>query len=413
LGKKAQELGALQVSRLKTPGLHFVGGVDGLALQVAASGSRSWVLRTMIGGKRREMGLGGFPGVSLARAREDAGEARRMAKKGIDPIEEGRAARSALAASRAKDVTFKEGALSYLEAHEKTWSSKSYDQWLSSLQAHAFPKLGNLLMRDIDLPQVLDVLEPIWHGKTETAGRLRGRLERILDWATVRKYRFGENPARWKGHLEVLLPAPKKIQVVEHFKALHYTKVGAFMADLRQLEGQGAKALEFAILTASRSTQARGAAWAEIDIKEAMWTVPKERMKDKQRDHRVPLSKAVLQLLEKMPRIKDTDLVFPAAGGGMISDATMSAVLKRMKVAAVPHGFRSTFKDWASEVSNYTGEVSEMALAHAVGDKVEEAYRRGDLFAKRRRMMEDWAKFCATPYKEGADVVQLAQAHRA
>ena len=408
--RKAEELGALAVKNLKTPGLHFVGGVAGLALQIAPGGSKSWVLRVMVGEKRREMGLGGYPDVPLARAQEAARDARAKIRQGIDPIDEAKAARSRLAASRARDVTFKDGALHYIAAQEKTWSTKSHDQWLSSLEAHVFPKIGALMLRDVELPQVLEVLNPIWHDKTETAGRVRGRIERILNWATVGKLRSGENPARWKGHLEVLLPAPSKIQVVNHFKALPYKEVGAFMQLLRQQDGQGARALEFAILTASRSTPARGATWAEIDLQAKVWTIPKGRMKDQKRDHRVPLSKPAMDLLARQPRLDGTDLVFPAVNGRILSDATMSAVLKRMKVEAVPHGFRSSFKDWCSELTSYPREVSEMALAHAIGDKVEEAYRRGDLFEKRRRAMEDWGMFCDTPYRpKTGDVVDLKQ----
>lgn len=400
MGRKAKELGALAVKNLKTPGLHFVGGVDGLALQIAPGGSRSWVLRAMMGGKRREMGLGGYPDMTLARAQDAARDARAKIKAGIDPINDARNAKSQLEASRATDVTFEVGARQYIETHEKSWSTKSHYQWLSSLETHVFPKIGSLYMRDVDVPQVLAVLKPIWYDKTETAGRVRGRIEKILSWAKAGKLRTGENPARWTGHLDAILPARKKIQKVEHFKALPYTAVGQFMADLRAQEGQGARALEFAILTAARSTQARGATWSEIDLNHEdgpLWMIPAERMKTKE-PHKVPLSPTVVKLLQDQPRFEGTDLVFPSAKLTMISDATMGAVLKRMKVEAVPHGFRSTFKTWASEITNYARDVVEMALAHAISSKVEEAYQRGDLFQKRVHLMEDWAKFCSAPY---------------
>jgi integrase len=392
MGRKAKELGPLAVKNLKEPGLHFVGGVDGLALQIAPGGSRSWVLRAMMGGKRRDMGLGGYPDVTLAGAQQAARDARLRLREGVDPIEHSKAQKSALAASRARDVTFKKCALDYIASHEATWSTKSHDQWLNSLESHVFPRIGHLFVRDVGVPQVLEVLRPIWQEITETASRVRGRIERILDWAKVAQLRSGENPARWKGHLEVMLGAPTKVQASEHFKALHYSHVPAFMARLREEKGQGAKALEFAILTASRSTQARGATWAEVDLESAVWVIPKERMKAK-REHRVPLSSSAVDLLKLQARFDKTDLVFPSSDDRMISDATMNAVLKRMKVEAVPHGFRSSFKDWCTERTNYPREVSEMALAHAVGDKVEQAYRRGDLFDKRKQAMQDWDDF--------------------
>jgi integrase len=396
MGRKAKELGPLAVKNLKEPGLHFVGGVSGLALQIAPGGSRSWVLRAMMGGKRREMGLGGYPDVTLAGAQEAAREAHASLRKGIDPIELAKAQKSALAASRAKDVTFEKCALEYIASHEATWSTKSHDQWVNSLQSHVFPKIGHLFVRDVDVPQVLEVLRPIWQDITETASRVRGRMERILDWAKVAQLRSGENPARWKGHMEVMLGAPTKVQASEHFKALHYSQVPAFMARLREEKGQGAKALAFAILTAARSTQARGATWSEIDLEAAVWVIPKERMKAK-REHRVPLSSGAIELLRLQEEIDGTDLVFPSSDKKMISDATMNAVLKRMKVAAVPHGFRSSFKDWCTEQTGYPREVSEMALAHTVGDKVEQAYRRGDLFDKRREAMQAWTAFISMP----------------
>ncbi len=394
MARKAEEMSALQVNRLRVPGLHSVGGVAGLALQIAPGGSRSWVLRAMVAGKRREMGLGGFPDVTLAAAREAARLARSKIKLGSDPIEDARTTRAALAASRAKQITLKACALDFIESQRKSWGEKSYDQWLSSLEKHVFPTIGSLTVGDLDVSNVLAVLTPIWQNKTETASRVRGRIERILDYAKVGGLRAGENPARWKGHLALMLPAPSKIQDIEHFKAVPYAQMAAFMAKLRGQQGQGAAALTFAILTVARSGQARGATWSEIDMGQAMWVISKKRMKAK-KEHRVPLSKPALEILKAQPRIVGTDLIFPSSKGTPLSDATLLAVLKRMRVDAVPHGFRSTFKDWCSELTNYPREVSEMALAHAVGDKVEEAYRRGDLLSKRRLLMEDWAKFCS------------------
>lgn len=403
---KAKELGPLAVSKLTTPGLYFVGGVAGLALQVLPTGGRTWVLRATMGGRRRDMGLGGFPDLPLADARTAARKARELIRAGLDPIEEARAAISAKRASAAKDVTFKEATTAYIAAHEASWrNAKHAQQWTNTLATYAEPTIGDLLVRDIELTHVLTILEPIWTAKTETATRLRGRIEQILDWATARGHRQGLNPARWRGHLDKLLAKPSKVARVEHRAALPVEGVGAFMTALRGVDGMGARALEFAVLTAARSGEVRGATWAEIDLKARVWTVPGSRMKAG-REHRVPLSTQAVALLEALPRIEGVDLVFPAPRNGPLSDMTLTAVLRRMKVAAVPHGFRSTFRDWAAERTNYPRDAAEMALAHAIGDKVEAAYRRGDLFEKRRRMMADWATFCDQAHS-GAGVIPI------
>lgn len=411
MGRKAAERGALWVSQRTEPGLHFVGGVAGLALQVAG-GSRSWILRVMVGGKRRDMGLGGYPDVTLAAAREAARAARAKIRAGVDPIAEAKAARSALQASVSAALTFELAAKRYIEAHEDSWrNAKHAQQWRKTLETYAYPTIGKTLVHDVTLPQVLGVLEPIWKTKTETATRLRGRLEAVLDWATVRGYREGLNPARWRGHLDQLLPAPSRIARQEHHAALPVPELGTFMAALREQSGMGARALEFAILTAARSGEVRGATWAEIDQVARTWTVPAARMKPG-REHRVPLSPAALALLKALPRMAGTELVFPAPRGGQLSDMTLTAVLRRMAVDAVPHGFRSTFRDWAAEHTNYPREVAEMALAHTIGDKVEAAYRRGDLFERRRKMMNDWAAFCAIKQLKRGTVTPMRKAAR-
>ncbi|XVJ70711.1 MAG: integrase arm-type DNA-binding domain-containing protein [Rhizobacter sp.] len=403
MARKAKELGPLAVGRLNQPGLHFVGGVAGLAMQVSASGARSWVLRIQIGDKRRDMGLGGFPDVPLANAREAARVARAKVKEGIDPIANARAARSALKAEQAAAKTFKTCALAYIEAHEAGWrNAKHAQQWRNTLDTYAYPVIGNLLVRDVGLPQVLSVLEPIWKKKTETASRLRGRLEAILDWATTRGYRTGLNPARWKGHLDTLLPAARTVAQAGHHSALPVHQMSTLMKALRQQSGMGAKALEFTILTAARSGETRGARWSEINLETATWTIPADRMKAG-KEHRVPLPKAALNILSTLPRTDNETLVFASPRGGMLSDMSLTAVLRRMNINAVPHGFRSTFRDWCAEHTNHPREVAEMALAHAIGDKVEAAYRRGDLFEKRRQLMREWAEFCEGSGEESAE----------
>ncbi len=411
--KKAKELSALSVQRLTKPGLYAVGVVAGLQLQVLRSGARSWVLRAMIGGKRRDMGLGGYPDVTLAQAREKARDARAKIEHGVDPIAERAAARSALAAQRGAEVTFDEAARKFIEAKSHEWkSAKHAAQWTATLDTYASPIIGKLQVRDVALAHVIKVLEPIWTTKTETATRLRGRLESVLDWATVRGYRHGDNPARWKGHLDKILAKPSKVAKVEHHAALQVDELGAFVRDLRARDGMAARALEVLILTAARSGEIRGMRWDEIDEAAAVWTVPTERMKGG-REHRVPLPDRVLEIFRTLPRIDDSPLVFQAPRGGQLSDMTLTAVMRRMKVDAVPHGFRSTFRDWASERTNYPREVAEMALAHAIENKVEAAYRRGDLFEKRRRLMADWARFCDTVQPSGGEVVRIRAKVRA
>ncbi len=405
MARKAKELGALAVSRLTEPGLHFVGGVSGLALQVLPSGARTWVLRATMGSKRRDMGLGGFPDVTLAGAREAARNARALIREGIDPIDKKRAARSALYVAQGKTMTFKECAEAYIAAHEVAWkNAKHRQQWTNSLTSYAFPKIGPLVVQDVELTNIMAILEPIWRTKTVSANRLRGRIEQVLDWASARDYRKGQNPARWRGHLDKLLAAPGKVSKVKHHAALPISEVGAFMKQLRGLTGTGARALEFLILTAARSGEVRGAAWKEFNLDGKVWTVPAERMKAG-REHRVALSAPAIKLLGALPRMAGTDLAFPAPRGGPLSDMTLIATMRRMEVGAVPHCFRSTFRDWAAERTNYPRDVAEMALAHTIGDKVEAAYRRGDLFEKRKLMMADWAAFCAK--SEGANVVPM------
>lgn len=395
--KLASEMGALAVSKVDTPGLHFVGYVTGLALQVKSTGAKSWILRSVVGGRRRDMGLGAYPSVGLAQARQKAAEARELIRQGVDPIERQRSALSALKASLASQLTFEETANAYMSAHETTWkNAKHAQQWRNTLKEYVYPAFGDLLVRDIEKEHVLAALRPIWNSKNETASRLRGRIELVLSYAMQAGYRpEGLNPARWKGGLDKLLAAPSKVQKTSHFKALAANEISEFILKLAQIEGQGARALEFAILTAARSGEVRGATWSEIDIKGKIWTIPASRMKAG-KEHRVPLSSAAIKLLESLA-VTESELVFPSPRGGKLSDMTLTGVLRRMKVNVTAHGFRSTFRDWVAESTNFPNEVAEMALAHTISNKSEASYRRGDLFEKRAVMMEEWSRFVYNP----------------
>lgn len=391
--KVAKQLSERTVAAIKTEGRHAVGGAPGLHLRVSG-GHRGWVLRIQVGDKRRDIGMGAYPAVSLSEAREKARDIHEKLREGIDPVAPRKHQRMALAAQVAADNTFEWCTQEFLRAKSAEWSNpKHRQQWENTLQTYALPHMGLLSVASIDLPHILTCLEPIWSTKNETASRLRGRIEAVLDWATVRKYRTGENPARWKGHLDKVLAAPSKIQKVEHHRAVSVNDMPHFMRELRLREGIAARALEFTILTAARSGEVRGATWSEIDKQTGVWTVPATRMKAGN-EHRVPLSQAALHLLRKLPQFHDTELLFPGTKGQPLSDMTMTAVMRRMKVDAVPHGFRSTFRDWVGENTHYPRELAEQALAHTLESKVEAAYRRGDALEKRREMMEHWAKFC-------------------
>jgi integrase len=409
MAKKAKELTALAIARLKEPGRYAVGGVDGLHLRIVGQ-SRAWVLRIKVGDRRCDIGLGPYPEVGLSDAREAAREHRKKVREGIDPRQERKQARAALRIERAKSKTFKDCAEAYIEAHKAGWkNAKHAKQWGATLEAYAYPIFGSLPVASIDTGLVRDALTPIWATKTETASRLRGRIECVLDWAKVNGYRDGENPARWRGHLDKLLPARSKVQKVEHHAALPYAEVGAFVADLRERDGTASRALELGILTAARSGEVRGATWAEVDLVGKVWTIPGDRMKAG-KEHRVPLSDAAVALLEATPCVKGSDYLFPAPRGGPLSDMALSAVLKRMERGDLTvHGFRSTFRDWAGETTAYPREVIEHALAHQLRDKAEAAYQRGDLLAKRTRLMADWAKFCAKVAKSDENVVAMKQ----
>lgn len=399
------EKASAKLSRVE--GFHAVGGVPGLYLHVLGGG-RSWIYRYSFAGKRRDLGLGSYGDLTLAEARETAREQRKLVLQGIDPIEARREQGDTRKAAYAGRFTFQQCLDGYLDAHGDGWRNpKHRAQWRTTLETYACPTIGTMNVAAVNTALVLQILEPIWKTKTETATRLRGRIENVLAWATVRKYRQGENPARWKNHLDQLLAKPSKVSTVTHHAALPWREMGGFMVDLRKQEGIGAAALEFAILTAARSGEVRGATWAEFDLPAATWTIPAERMKMK-KEHRVPLSVDALAVLARMQECRLGAHVFPGVKEGKpLSDMSLTAVLRRMERGKLTaHGFRSAFQDWAAESTSYASQVVEMSLAHAIGNKVEAAYRRGDLFDKRARLMAEWAKFCAKPMQVG-EVVQI------
>ena len=393
--KKAKERSAVEIKRLsKKPGFHAVGGVAGLHLQVSKTLASSWILRVVIGARRSDLGLGGYPDIPLAEAREKAREARSQIVEGVDPREAKKAARAALKANQAKELTFDQAAVLCHETRAIEFRNpKHRDDWISSLERYASPVIGLLPVADVELAHVVSVLKPIWTTKTETATRVRQRIETVLSWATVRGYRSGENAARWKGALEHVLPRPSKIRTVKHRPALAWQDIGAFMDELRKRQGTAAKALEFAILTAGRSREVRLATWDEFDLEAKVWNVPAEHMKAR-KPHRVPLPEPAIKLLKRLPRFEGSLYVFAAPRGGPLSDMSLSAVTRRMGVDAVPHGFRSTFKDWCRSSTSYADEVSELALAHLGNDATRAAYAEDELLPKRTRLMRDWAKFC-------------------
>ncbi|GAB1362934.1 site-specific integrase [Rhodobacter sp.] len=419
----AKELSALDVKRLRHLGTRgnitfAVGGVSGLLMQVTPNNGRTWLLRVTVGGRRREIGLGGFPDVTLAQARDRAREAKDMIRRGIDPVEERKAARAGLAAAKRRGLTFADAVDKSLAAKLDAFkNAKHRDQWRSTLQTYAIAELGTLLVQDIAVQDVLRVLsqpvnakgETLWQARTETASRLRGRIEAVLSWATVAGHRTGDNPARWAGNLKELLPAASKVAKQDNQPAVQIEDAPRWFKAVQAREGMGGRALEFAALTAARSREVRGARWDEIDMKTGIWAIPASRMK-MNREHRVPLSPAAMKLLEALPRLKDNPLVFPAPRGGEMSDMTLSATMKRIhatdlaeggtsfvdrvsKRPAVPHGLRSTFRDWVAEHTHFPGDMAEVALAHKVGNAVEASYRRGDMIEKRRAMMAAWADY--------------------
>ncbi|HRI91771.1 MAG TPA: integrase arm-type DNA-binding domain-containing protein [Accumulibacter sp.] len=394
MARAIKRLTPLAVSKASKRGLYPDGA--GLYLQIGPTGAKSWIFRFMLNGKARAMGLGPTHAMNMTEARGHAAECRKQLFHGKDPIEVRKAAKLAKRLDDARAITFKQCADQYIETHRAGWkNAKHAAQWESTLQSYVHPVIGELSVAAIDTDLVVKCLSGIWTKKTETASRVRGRIESILDWATSSNYRQGENPARWRGHLDNLLAPPSRVAKVVHHPALPYADTAVFMAGLRKQGGMGARAVEFAILTAARSGEVRGATWTEINLELALWVIPAGRMKA-EKEHRVPLSSGAIALLRELPCLGD--VVFPGAREGKpLSDMSLTAVLRRMGRADITvHGFRSTFRDWCSESTNFPREVCEHALAHSLPDKVEAAYRRGDLIEKRTMLMQEWSDFCAT-----------------
>ena len=411
----AQELGPLDVKRLthrggKTNDMIAVGGVPGLYMQVTPKGGKTWILRVSVGGRPCDIGLGGFPAVTLAQAREKARDARAKIENGIDPVAERKAAKAALVAARSRGLTFGDAVDRCLaDKLDAFKNAKHRSQWRTTLDTYAAPVLGTMPIDEIKVQHVLRVLQPIWGDRTETASRLRGRIEAVLSWATVRGYRTGDNPARWKGNLKELLPAPSKVATEGNHAALALDAAPRWYAALQARDGFGARALELLALTACRSQEVRGALWDEFDLDKALWIVPGTRMK-MGKEHRVVLCARAVALLQALPRLNGSPFVFPSPRGGQLQDLVLSRLMRKLhesdvaeggagfldrvsKRSAVPHGLRSTFRDWAAERTNFPGELAEVALAHRIGNAVEASYRRGDMIEKRRAMMAAWSGF--------------------
>ncbi len=385
--KIAKPLGALEVSRLSGAGLHAVGTVAGLYLAINKNGARSWILRTKVGNRRTDIGLGSYPAIALSVARERALEAKEKIRQGIDPIADKRARRSVI------EWTFDRCAAEYIALHRAGWkNAKHAQQWENTLATYASPEFGSKHVREIGISEVLSAIQPHWLTKNETMVRLRNRIELLLSWAAVKGFRAKENPAAWRGNLDSVLPKPSKVNKRKAHKALPYTDINRFVSRLALSDGMSAKCLHFLILTATRSNEARGAQWSEIDMQAQTWTIPAERMKAGI-GHRIPLSEPAVALLKSLPKFEGNDNVFQGRANKPLSDMSLTLHMRRMEVDAVPHGFRSTFVDWAAERTNYPPELREMALAHKIASQTQAAYQRGDMFDRRRALMDDWAEF--------------------
>jgi integrase len=411
MARSINKLSARGIAAATKPGLY--GDGNGLWLQVGPNGNKAWCFRYMLAGKARQMGMGAIADYTLAEARDRVRSARQKVRDGIDPIEQKKAERAVLRADDAKAVTFAEAAARYIKAHEAGWKSDKHGaQWGASLETYAYPTIGKLPVGKVETAHVLKIIEPIWTTKTETANRVRGRIESVLDWAKARHLRDGENPARWKGHIDSLLPAREKITKVKHHEALPFVDMQGFMAKLRAMTSISARALEFTILTAARTGEAIGAVESEVDLANGVWTIPGERMKSG-KEHRVPLPARALEIIATTPREKGSAFLFSGARKGKgLSNMAMLECLRGIEGCdnLTVHGFRSTFRDWAGDMTNFQTDVIEAALAHQLKDKVEAAYRRGNALEKRRRLMDAWAGYCAQAQRTTSDNVTAMRA---
>jgi integrase len=405
MARVLHRLSDIAVRAKKRPGYVADGG--NLYLRVAPGGSKQWMFRFALRGRTRDAGLGPYPTISLVQARQEAERLRRLVATGIDPIEARNKEREAARVAAAKAVTFEACAREFIASHERGWRGpRTAKLWRAALETHVYPVFGNEPVGNVDTTLVLRSLQPIWAETPTMAGRVRSMIETVLDSAKARGLRDGQNPAQWRGHLDHLLPSRRKVRRVQHHPALPFTEIPAFMAELRAMDDLPARLLEFLILTASRSGEGRSARWDEFDLKQAMWVIPPERMKGG-REHKVPLSPRAVIILEQMARLRLSDFVFPGQSERRpISGIGLRRLLRKLRPGVTVHGFRSSFRDWAAETTNFPNHVVEMALAHAVSDAVEAAYRRGDLFEKRRRLMEAWAQYCQRK-AASAEVVPL------
>ncbi len=420
----AIELMPIEIKRLTVPGYHAVGRVPGLMLQVSPSGTTSWLLRVKIGDKRREIGLGAYPGVGLALAHQKAQQVRDDIVAGVDPVAKRAAGRQSIVEQQAEEKrtawTFRRCAEAYIKATAPSWRNKKHaKQWTSTLEAYAYPTIGDLMVRNVTKAHIIQIIEPHWATKNETINRVRNRIESVLDWAKQRNLREGDNPARWAGNLDKAgFPAKADIAPPQKHRALDASLVFEFLRKLRSVGGMGARALEFVVLTACRSGEARMATWSEIDWAAKTWRIPASRTKSAKRFAKdgiefwnVPLSEDAIKLLGALPRFDKVEWIFPGAkAGSPLSDMTLTKVLRDMSVNAVPHGFRATFSSWTASSTGYPSEVREMALAHSIGDGTVAAYQRSDLFDKRRNLMADWAKYINTAPAVGDNVIKFKTA---
>jgi integrase len=405
MARMRNRLSDVAVRARKRPGYVADGG--NLYLRVAPGGTKGWIFRFTMIGKTRDAGMGSYPTVSLVKAREEAERCRQLVAAGVDPIQARNEQRQAARIAAARAMTFEQCALAFVKGYEAGWrGARTGALFRSAFKAHVFPVIGALPVQVIDTPLVMKVLEPIWRAKPATANRLRASIERVLDWAKVQGLREGQNPAQWRGHLDHLLPGRSKVRRVRHHAALAYREVPAFMEALRAREGPSPRALELMILTATRISETLGALWNEIDLKQRTWTIPAERMKGG-KEHRIPLAPRAVAILEEMATIRINEFVFFGAKQGRpLSNTGIRVLMRELRPGITKHGFRSSFRDWAAETTGFQNHVVEMALAHAVSDAVEAAYRRGDLFKKRRKLMDDWATYCERKLAS-AEVVPL------